>query len=102
MSNTTRIASILASALFASLAAAQITPGNLIVSRTGDGALGLTSAAQARFLDEYTPAGVFVQTIALPTAPSGTNRMVTDSGTATSNGFITQSVDGRYLIAVGY
>lgn len=95
--------SVLALAL-ATAAAAQspIAPGNLIVSRVGTGAAALTSAATARFLDEYTPAGVLVQTIALPTAVAGANRRVTDSGTATSNGFLTQSSDGRYLIATGY
>lgn len=88
--------------LLPALAPAQITPGNLIVSRVGDGAAALTSAATARFLDEYTPSGAFVQTIALPTTPNGTQRRLTDSGTATSNGFLTQSADGRYLLAAGY
>ncbi len=88
--------------LLAPAALAQITPGNLLVSRVGDGVAPLTSAAQARFLDEYTPAGVFVQTIALPTAVSGSNRELTDSGTATSNGFLSQSADGRYIVTAGY
>lgn len=81
---------------------AQITPGNLLVSRIGDGTAALTNAATARFLDEYTPNGTFVQTIALPTVVTGANRRVTDSGTATSNGFVTQSADGNYLLAAGY
>ena len=81
---------------------AQITPGNLLVSRVGDGAAVLGGTATARFLDEYTPSGVFVQTIALPTTVSGPNRRMTDSGTATSNGFISQSADGLYLLAAGY
>ena len=94
---------ILSLALAATAAAqAPITPGNLVLSRVGDGTAALTSAANARFLDEYTPAGVFVQTIALPTAVNGANRRLTDSGTATSNGFLTQSADGRFLIATGY
>ena len=94
----------LALVAFAATAAAQspLTPGNLVVSRVGDGAAALANTATARFLDEYTPAGVLVQTIALPTAVVGANRRLTDSGTATSNGFLTQSVDGRYLIATGY
>ncbi|MFN9757068.1 MAG: DUF3616 domain-containing protein, partial [Planctomycetota bacterium] len=95
--------SVLALALAAAATAqSPITPGNLIVSRIGDGAAALTSAATARFLDEYTPAGVLVQTIALPTAVAGANRRLTDSGTATSNGFVTQSADGRFLVAAGY
>jgi hypothetical protein len=81
---------------------AQITPGNLIVSRVGDGLAALGNTATARFLDEYTPAGTFVQTIPLPTTVIGGNRRLTDSGTATSNGFLTQSGDGRYLVAAGY
>jgi hypothetical protein len=88
--------------LLAPAALAQITPGNLVVSRVGDGSAPLTNAAHARFLDEYTPAGVFVQSIALPTVVAGANRRLTDSGTATSNGFVTQSADGRYLLAAGY
>jgi len=94
---TALVATLLSAPLFA-----QLTPGNLVVSRVGDGSAALTGAATARFLDEYTPAGVFVQTIALPTAVSGGNRRFTDSGSATSNGFVTQSVDGRYLLAAGY
>lgn len=90
------------SLLLSSVAFAQITPGNLIVTRSGDGAAALSNASTAAFLDEYTPAGVFVQTIALPTAASGANLPVTYSGTATSEGFLSQSVDGRYLIGVGY
>jgi hypothetical protein len=84
------------------LAQAPLTPGNVLISRVGDGAAVLSNAATARFLDEYTPTGTFVQTIALPTAVSGANRALTDSGTATSNGFLTQSVDGRYLLTAGY
>lgn len=95
------VPSLLAS-LLAPAALAQITPGNLLVSRVGDGLAPLSGAAQARFLDEYTPAGAFVQTIALPVAAGGGNRAFTDSGTATSNGFISQSVDGRYIVAAGY
>jgi hypothetical protein len=84
------------------LAQSPITPGHLIVSRVGDGTAALTNAATARFLVEYQPNGTLVQAIALPTAPSGGNRALTDSGTATSNGFLTQSVDGRYLLTGGY
>jgi hypothetical protein len=81
---------------------AQITPGNLVVLRVGDGSASLTNAATAVFLDEYTTAGAYVQTVALPTAASGAQRAFACSGTATSEGALTQSVDGNYLIAAGY
>ena len=77
-------------------------PGNIVVSRFGDGSGALSNAATATFLDEYTPAGVFVQTIAMPTAVSGNNRRLTNSGTATSEGALTLSTDGRFLSLMGY
>lgn len=86
----------------ASLATAQITPGNLVVLRVGTGAAALSSAATATFLDEFTTAGAFVQTIAMPTAVNGLDLPCTVSGSATSEGLLTLSADGRYLVAVGY
>lgn len=88
--------------LLAASALAQITPGNLVVMRVGDGSAALTNAATAVFLEEYTPAGTLVQTLPMPTAASGANLPITNAGSATSEGFVTQSVDGRYLVSVGY
>jgi hypothetical protein len=82
--------------------AAPFTPGNIVISRIGDGSAALNSAATAVFLDEYTTAGVFVQTVALPTADSGANQTVTNSGSATSEGFVRRSQNGAYLMVVGY
>jgi len=82
--------------------AAQITPGNLVVTRVGDGTTTLSNASTAVFLDEFTPTGVLVQTIAMPTSASGGNLPIANSGSATSEGAISQSVDGNYLITVGY
>jgi hypothetical protein len=82
--------------LFASLAAAQITPGTLVVVRAGDGAFALTSSSQHVFLDSYdrmAPAQPApLQSLAMP---------ITIAGTA-SQGFLTQSVDGNYLVVTGY
>ncbi len=83
-------------------AIAQITPGNLIVVRAGDGAAALSGLSAAQFVEEFTVGGTAVQTIALPTVAAGANLPVTISGSATSEGFITQTVDGNYLLAVGY
>lgn len=85
-----------------SLAAAQITPGNLVVLRVGDGSTALSNAATAVFLDEYTRTGALVQTVPLPTANNGAQKAVTCSGTASSEGGLTQSVDGRCFVVAGY
>jgi VCBS repeat-containing protein len=83
-------------------AASPFTAGNLVVYRVGDGVSALVSAATPVFLDEYTPAGVLVQTIAVPTTTSGSNRALTASGTATSEGLLTRSIDGQFLTLTGY
>jgi DNA/RNA endonuclease G (NUC1) len=78
--------------------AAAFTPGNIVVYRVGDGVAALGSGGTAVFLDEYTQAGTLVQSIAMPTTGS---RLVA-SGTATTEGFMTRSQDGQYLIVPGY
>ena len=82
--------------------AAPFTNGNVVVYRAGDGASALSSNATAVFLDEYTPAGVLVQSIALPTSVSGANRRLTASGTSTSEGFVSRSGNDQYLVFAGY
>ncbi|GHJ49090.1 hypothetical protein Cs7R123_64320 [Catellatospora sp. TT07R-123] len=91
-----------AATLTASGAAAETSSGNLVVVRVGDGAAALSSAAAPVFLDEYTPAGALVRTVALPTSVSGSNRRFTVSGSATSEGALALSADGRYLTLGGY
>jgi len=100
-----RSASLLAIAVLggaATMSAAPFTPGNLVVYRVGDGSAVLTNAATAVFLDEYTPAGALVQSVAMPTAVNGSHRILTGSGTATSEGLLTLSSDGQYLVLAGY
>ncbi|MBV9931132.1 MAG: cadherin domain-containing protein, partial [Alphaproteobacteria bacterium] len=81
---------------------AAFTPGNIVVYRVGSGSTALTGSATQVFLDEYTPAGTLVQSIALPTAASGANHILTAAGTATSEGLLTLSADGHYLLLTGY
>ena len=84
---------------------AAFTPGDLVIYRVGAGGTGstaLTSAATAVFLDEYSPSGTLVQSVALPTSDNGANQTLTDSGSSTSAGLITLSVDGHYLLITGY
>jgi predicted extracellular nuclease len=78
------------------------SPGNIVVARVGSGDAALSGAAAPVFLDEYTQAGQLVQSVALPTANAGTNRRLTMSGSASSEGALAQSQDGRYLTLAGY
>ncbi|MGI4737194.1 MAG: IPT/TIG domain-containing protein [Janthinobacterium lividum] len=73
-----------------------------MVARVGDGSAPLSNAATEVFLDEYTPSGLLVQSISLPTSVSGTNRILTASGNAPSELGMTSSANGRYLVLTGY
>ncbi len=91
---------VLLASLSATLPAqAPIAPGHVVALRLGDGAAALGSAAAAVFLDEYTAAGSLVQTIALPTSAADA---ITNSGTATSEGFLNLSSNGQFLVHAGY
>ena len=81
---------------------AALTSGNLVVYRVGTGAAALAGTATSVFLDEYTPAGTFVQSIPLPTTTVGSQHALTSSGTSSAEGMMTRSADGRYLILPGY
>ncbi len=83
-------------------AAASFSAGNLVVYRVGTGAAALNNASTAVFLDEYTPSGTLVQSIPLPTADSGANQTLTAAGNATSEGLLTRSTDGSYIVLTGY
>ncbi len=98
---------LLSTTLLAALAAivpaqTPLTTGNLVAVRVGDGSAAPTSATQAVFLDEFTPAGVLVQSIPLPTSTNGAQRQFTLRGNASSEGYLNVSTDGRYLLLAGY
>ncbi len=101
-------ASLIAGMSFAAVARANsFTPGDLVVTRVGTGSAALTPNAAAVFLDEYTTAGVLVQSIALPTSSSGANVALTLTGTngTTSKfpeGLLQLSPDGTTLSLAGY
>ena len=81
---------------------APFTAGNVVVSRVGNGAAALSSAATVLFLDEYTPGGALVQSLSVPTSVSGANRRLLNSGSATSEGTLLRSTDGAWLTFAGY
>lgn len=81
---------------------APFTSGNIVVYRVGTGGAALTNAATAVFIDEYTPAGALVQSITMPVVFDGANRILTASGTATSEGFLSRTSTGNYIVLSGY
>lgn len=82
--------------------AGPFTAGNLVIYRVGDGTLDLTNRGNVVFLDEYTTNGVLVQSLMLPTNAVGAQHPLIASGTAISEGLLTRSTDGRYLLFTGY
>ena len=106
---------LLAGAAAASLAAAaaSFTPGNVAISRVGAVNGPVASVlTQAVFIDEYTPAGALVQSVALPTsfgaAPTanaatlpGQNPLIclaaSANGMAGTAGLLTRSTNGQWL-----
>ena len=75
---------------------------HLDVYRVGDGSGSLVNTGNPVFVDEYTTDGSFVRSIAMPLAVNGSNRRFVASGTATSEGLMTRSVDGRFVLLTGY
>ena len=82
--------------------ASGLTPGDVVVYRVGTGTGALASSATPVFLDEFEPNGKAVESLALPTAASGPNKPLLASGSAGSEGLLTLSGDGNYLMAAGY
>jgi hypothetical protein len=91
----------LAALLMASFSAAQaqFTAGNLVVLQDGDGIEPLASSGNEIFLDQFTTSGTFVNSLAIPT--NGASALL-DSGTAASEGALTLSANGQYLVFAGY
>jgi hypothetical protein len=83
-------------------AAAPFAPGNLVIYRVGSTGSALVNTGNAVFLDEYAADGTRVQSIAMPIAVAGANQPLIASGTATSEGALSRSDDGRYLLLTGY
>ncbi len=77
--------------------AAPFTPGNVVVERIGNGSTTLSSAAFPVAVLEYNTDGSSVQTL---TTEFTESNLLTDSGSATSNGYLGAS--GQYLAVPGY
>ena len=77
--------------------AAGFSSGSLVVERVGDGTAALSSAATQISVLEVTKLGSLTQTIILP---SGTSNPQTDSGSATSDGYL--NTYGGFVSVPGY
>jgi hypothetical protein len=88
--------------------ATTFTAGDLAVERIGDGSAVLTSSSFPVFVDTFHRTGTLqtaAQTIGLPNAasrPSSNPFNLTDSGSATSNGYLSLSTNQQALVLPGY
>ncbi|MET0395153.1 MAG: T9SS type A sorting domain-containing protein [Chitinophagaceae bacterium] len=82
---------------FASSSQNPFTAGNFVVYRVGDGSGQLGSFASPVFLDEYTPAGVLVQSVPMPTTGNKVNALGQEFF-----GLPSLSANGKSIIVPGY
>jgi hypothetical protein len=75
---------------------------SFVVLRVGDGSAALTNASTAVFLERHVLSGGLLGTAALPIAAAGTNQPLTLAGNATSEGELSLSADGHYVVLGGY
>ncbi|MBS1587685.1 MAG: T9SS type A sorting domain-containing protein [Bacteroidetes bacterium] len=78
------------------------TNGDIAVTRVGDSLSTLVNTGNVVFIDEFTPAGVKVQSIILPSAAAYPANNLVLSGVATSEGHLSRSLNSQYLIVAGY
>jgi hypothetical protein len=78
---------------------AQFTQGRIVAYQVGDGSAPLTNASTPTFLKEYTTTGAAGISVVMPVAGGA---RITASGSATSEGLITLSAGGQYIIVPGY
>ena len=83
----------------ASVAQADFVAGNVVIYRVGTGSNARAANGNEVFLDEYTPAGALVQSVALPSL-SGV-RLIAE-GTDLTEGLLSRSPDGTRLVLTGY
>jgi hypothetical protein len=76
-----------------------ISPTNLVVLRQGEGSEPQQNSGNTLYLDQYTTNGAYLSSIMLPN--SGQNSLL-QSGTASTEGWITSSADDRFLMVAGY
>ena len=95
--------SLLTLGLAGAVQAQTFSPHNVIVRVAGDGSAALGSAATVNFLKEFTPAGIATGSVyPLPTTSTPAVPALTMAGSTSTEGAVTLSGDGKYLLVVGY
>lgn len=77
-------------------------PASLYVVVVGSGEAALTNAATPVTLERRALDGASLGDVSMPTVAAGANEPFTLSGTATSEGLLSLSADGRFLVLGGY
>lgn len=90
-------AALVCAAVIPTVSAQNFTPGNLVVLQTSGTA---SKASSAITLKEYSTSGTAGITVAVPA--TGTNPLQTSGIFGGSEGFLTTSTDGKYLVLGGY
>jgi hypothetical protein len=73
------------------------------VVRVGDGFSALAATTSPVFIDTYgLDGGLVGSPVAMPTTASGSNQPLTLVGTETTEGDLTTSADGRFLVMLGH
>src|SRR5882724_72699 len=100
-------------ALATNAVAAPFGAGNIVIVRVGDGTQSISNLGNTVFLDEYTTnsiwanAGGFtpptpVQSVQMPTNWVGRNGPLLMEGSARTDGALSLSTDGRFLLLAGF
>jgi hypothetical protein len=98
------LAAVSISALGTFAHAGAFTPGDLVVTQIGanGNTTTLTKNGTDSYLHEFSTTGSDIQTLALPTTASGSNNPLTIGGTAGSEGALSLSSNGQFLVVAGY
>jgi hypothetical protein len=97
--NSALLAAVLAFISATGAKAQLFTSGNLAIMRVGDGSQSLTNSGNTVFIDQYSTNGTLINSIPIP--DSGPVALIL-SGTASSEGGMTRSLDRSTLALIGY
>jgi hypothetical protein len=88
--------------VFTTVLVAQMTPGNLVVLRVGNGSSTLNGNTRALSMEEITQAGSSVSSFSVPTSDSGSNYRMTLRGSAETEFCINLTQDATKVVFPGY
>ena len=80
---------------------AQFTAGNFVVLQVGDGTSALASTGNAIFLKEFNSSGTVTYSVPITTSTASGSPLII-SGSASSEGGLSLTPNGKYLVFTGY